>query len=301
MLRVLIVDDEPVNQEILLEYLSDSGYALETADDGVGAWAALEAAPQNYDVVLLDRSMPELDGMEVLRRMKGHPTLRHVPVILQTAKTEPHEIVEGIDAGAYYYLTKPYDQNVMRSVVATCGEERSRFLSLQAQARRSALTATIADTARFSFRSLDEAHALAAFLANTCPNPDAAMTGFSELLINAVEHGNLAITYDEKSTLRAEGRWDAEVEHRLRLPEYRDRRVVVEFERSLDGIAVCIVDQGCGFDWRRYLSFDPARAMDNHGRGIAMAKAFSFDSLDYRGAGNEVVVLVRTAQKALAA
>lgn len=301
MLHVLIVDDEPVNQEILLEYLSDSGYALETADDGATAWAALEAAPHRYDLVLLDRSMPELDGMEVLKRMKAHPALRHVPVILQTAKSEPHQIAEGIDAGAYYYLTKPYDHNVMRSVVATCGEERARFRSLQAQARRSALTATIANTAHFSFRTLEEADALAAFLANTCPHPDAAMTGFSELLINAVEHGNLAITYDDKSVLRTEGRWEAEVARRMALPAYRDRRVHVTFERSADAITVCIADQGAGFDWRRYLTFDPERAMDNHGRGIAMAKAFSFDTLDYRGNGNEVVVTVRAAAQAIAA
>jgi hypothetical protein len=56
---------------------------------------------------------------------------------------------------------------------------------------------------------------------------------------------------------------------------------------------VCIKDQGDGFDFEKYLDMDPARAFDTHGRGIAMSRMLSFDSLDYRGCGNEVEVTVK--------
>ncbi|MGE0484417.1 MAG: response regulator [Gammaproteobacteria bacterium] len=292
MLNVLIVDDEPVNHEILLEYLAGTGYTLDGANDGAEAWALLEADPQHYDIVLLDRMMPRMDGMEVLRRMKAHDVLRYVPVILQTAKSGTHEIAEGIEAGAFYYLTKPYDEAVLRSVVATAADDRRARLDLLAESRRGAITSAIAESARFAFRDLDEANALAAFLANACPSPEAAVTGFSELLINAIEHGNLAIGYDEKSVLKEAGTWQEEVARRLRDPAHADKRVTVDFHRGPDHIEVVICDEGRGFDWARYLDFDPERAMDNHGRGIAMAKAFSFDQIEYRGCGNEVVARI---------
>ena len=293
MLNVLIVDDEPINQEILLEYLAADGYELETADDGAAAWSALEASPEKYDIVLLDRVMPCMDGMDVLRRMKAHPVLRYVPVILQTARAAVEEISEGIEAGAYYYLTKPYDERVLRSVVATAGEERARYVALVEEGRRSALAASIAESARFELRDLDEAHALAVFLANACPAPEAAVTGFAELLINAVEHGNLAIGYDEKSRLKADGTWGEEIARRLADPRNADKRVLVEFHRDGGCVEVTIRDEGEGFDWHRYLGFEPDRALDNHGRGIAMSRLLSFDELEYRGCGNEVVVRVQ--------
>ncbi|MCB1747983.1 MAG: response regulator [Gammaproteobacteria bacterium] len=292
MLKVLIVDDEPINHDILLEYLAGTGYALDTANDGAEAWAMLEADPQGHDIVLLDRMMPRMDGMEVLRRMKAHAELRYVPVILQTAKRGTQEIAEGIEAGAFYYLTKPYDEAVLRSVVATAAEDRRNRLDLVAESRRGAITSSIAESARFTLRDLDQANALAAFLANACPAPEAAVTGFSELLINAIEHGNLAIGYDEKSALKAAGTWQDEVVRRLRDPAFGDKRVTVEFQRGASHIEVSIRDEGPGFDWARYLEFDPERAMDNHGRGIAMARAFSFDDIEYRGCGNEVVARI---------
>ncbi|HBT43645.1 MAG TPA: response regulator receiver protein, partial [Rhodospirillaceae bacterium] len=60
--------------------------------------------------------MPEMDGMEVLAKIKGDPDLKAIPVIMQTAMDLEAEIVDGIEAGVYYYLTKPYDVDVLVSV-----------------------------------------------------------------------------------------------------------------------------------------------------------------------------------------
>ena len=77
---VLVVDDEPFNLEIIQEYLDDEGYMLFTAEDGDDAWQKLEAEPDKFDVILLDRMMPRLDGMEVLAKMKAHRKLKSIPV-----------------------------------------------------------------------------------------------------------------------------------------------------------------------------------------------------------------------------
>src|SRR5512139_1231298 len=124
---LLIVDDTPVNLLLITRFLEDCAYRLETANSGEEAWAMLQAAPDRYDAVLLDRMMPGMDGMEVLRRIKQDSRLKLLPVILQTAASFPEQLAEGLRAGAYYYLTKPFDREVLRAVVATAirdGAER---------------------------------------------------------------------------------------------------------------------------------------------------------------------------------
>ena len=75
-------------------------------------------------------------------------------------------------------------------------------------------------------------------------------------------------------------------------PAYADKVVLVRFARETSRIRVLIRDQGRGFDWQRYLNMDPARAGDIHGRGIAMSRMLSFDSIRYLGSGNEVEVTI---------
>ena len=116
--------------------------------------------------------------------------------------------------------------------------------------------------------------------------------GLQELLTNAVEHGNLGISYADKTRLVLENRWADEVERRLAQPGWGRRTVTVTLSREAGDITLTIQDEGDGFDWRKYLEFDPERAFDPHGRGIAMARMMSFDALDYQGNGNTVVVKI---------
>jgi CheY-like chemotaxis protein len=291
---ILLVDDEPINLEILTEYLEDSDYRIESAGDGQQAWALLEAEPERFDVVMLDRMMPGMTGTQVLARMKQHPLLDSVPVILQTALSARGDVLEGLQAGAYYYLTKPFDQEMLLSVVATAVEDRQRYRQAQEDSKLAGRTFGLMREASFSFRDLDAARDLARVLANACPDPMRAAIGFSELLVNAVEHGNLGISYEEKGRLGQEARWDQEIARRLADPVNADKQVYVQYRRESDCIRVLIRDEGEGFAWEQFLEMDPARAFDSHGRGIAMSRMISFDSLDYRGKGNVVEVTVNT-------
>jgi len=150
----------------------------------------------------------------------------------------------------------------------------------------------------FRFRTLAEARRLASFLARACPQPGQTTLGLTELMINAVEHGNLGITYREKSALNESGSWKQEVERRLGLPEYADRFATVRLSRSGEDVAFTIADQGDGFDWHTYLEMSPERAFDSHGRGIAMSRMLSFASIEYSGSGSTVTALVRGPESA---
>lgn len=290
---ILIVDDNTADQQLLSACLTPLGYALRFAGDGVEALEVLEREPFAVDVVLLDRQMPRMGGIEVLTRIKSDPNLRTLPVIMQTAASARSEILEGIRAGAYYYLTKPYDRETLETIVDTAARDFSEYKRLRKQLARGLGCLTLMHSATLSLRTLDHARDTAAVFANACPDPEAAVIGLTELLVNAIEHGNLGITYEEKTALNASGTWEAEVVRRLALPENEGKSVELLVERDDTALRFTIRDQGPGFPWNNFLEIDPKRAFDNHGRGIAISRAMSFDSIEYRGNGSEVVATVR--------
>ena len=103
--RILVVDDHPDNVELLRARLESRGYDVEGASGGEEALAMVKANPP--DLMLLDVMMPKVDGMEVVRRLKADKSLPFIPVIMQTALDSTENKVEGLDAGADDYITKP--------------------------------------------------------------------------------------------------------------------------------------------------------------------------------------------------
>jgi anti-sigma regulatory factor (Ser/Thr protein kinase) len=185
---------------------------------------------------------------------------------------------------------------MLLSVVATAAQDYAHYKEVQGQLRSGLKVLRLLKQADWVIRTVEEAEDIAGVLANACPDPMSTVVGLTELLVNAVEHGSAGITYDEKSTLCASGTWEDEVKRRLALPENLEKSVKIRFERSDGEIRFTITDQGKGFDFQRFLEVDPQRAFDNHGRGIAMARRLSFDRVEYRGCGNEVVGTVRVPQ-----
>lgn len=289
--RILVVDDEPMNLEIIAEHLDGARYGLEFAGDGAQAWALLDGEPGGFDLVLLDRMMPVMSGMELLKKLKADGRFRHLPVVMQTAAAAKDQVAEGLRQGAYYYLTKPFERVVLLAIVeAALEQSRIRTSLLKDRLDYSTLT-----SAEFSFRTLEEARRLAGFLARLTAQPDQAVLGLCELMFNAVEHGNLEISYAEKSVFNEAGTWRSEVERRLGLPQYESRQAKAKFRRLPGRLEFEIQDEGCGFDWHQYLEMSPERAYDSHGRGIAMARIVSFSEVNYSGAGNIVTAVIAAA------
>ncbi|MEZ5285008.1 MAG: response regulator [Vicinamibacterales bacterium] len=115
--RVLIVDDEPTGREVLEGLLSTEPYELQFAEDGHQALAsARRAAP---DLMLLDVMMPGLDGYEVCRRIRTEPVLRELPVILVTALDDRASRIQGLEAGADDFVSKPFDRVELRARIRT--------------------------------------------------------------------------------------------------------------------------------------------------------------------------------------
>ena len=290
---VLVVDDELIGRETLVENLSEEGYAVVEADSGEAAWRLIDAEPERFDAILLDRMMPDMDGIEILRRVKMRAEMMHVPVIMQTGMASDADVLEGLQAGAYYYLTKPFSADTLLAIVAAATRDYRGHRELAEEVQRQGKTLACLSQASFVFRTPDEARNLATLVANAAPDPGRVVLGLSELMLNAVEHGNLGIGYEQKSRLIEDGRLGDEIAQRLASDDFGTRRARLEVTRTEFELSFVVCDEGSGFDWSAYLEMSPDRAFDTHGRGIAMSRMISFDKLEYQGKGNIVKAVIK--------
>ena len=115
--RVLVVDDNPKNIQILASHLRDDNYEVEYASSGKNAVTMVEK--EEFDLILLDVMMPGIDGFETCRRIKNIETRKHIPIIFVTAKTDVDSLTLGFDYGGVDYITKPFKADELLLRVAT--------------------------------------------------------------------------------------------------------------------------------------------------------------------------------------
>lgn len=116
--RILVVDDNEMNRDMLIRRLIRQGHSVESAINGRQALEILEAA--DFDLVLLDIMMPELNGYEVLEHLRADERLRHLPVILISALDDTESVIQGIKHGADDHLPKPFNPHILRARVDAC-------------------------------------------------------------------------------------------------------------------------------------------------------------------------------------
>ncbi len=113
-MKVLIAEDDPVLRRLLEATLKTFGFEMTLAANGAQAWTVLQGEDPP-SLAILDWMMPELDGVEICRRVRQLPTTTPPYLILLTAKSEKTDVVIGLDAGANDYLTKPFDRSELRA------------------------------------------------------------------------------------------------------------------------------------------------------------------------------------------
>src|SRR5204862_3054270 len=131
---LLVVDDNEDNRYALTRRLAREGYVnVAIAVDGAQALQVLQS--KEFDLVLLDIMMPNVNGYEVLEKMKADGKLRHIPVIMISAVDEIDSVIRCIELGADDYLSKPFDPTLLRARVGACLERKRLFDELAARTR----------------------------------------------------------------------------------------------------------------------------------------------------------------------
>lgn len=287
-MKILIVDDEPGTLEYMALMADRAGHEVRTALDGEsGLRAFKEYKP---DLIITDLQMPGLSGLEMLEAIRREN--RRVIVIIVTGHGDERSATEALRLHANDYINKPVRPRQMDALLRKyAGIVESSNIAHQIPG----MVVERHTTIRFDSR-VEMVPEIADFLLS-----DAASLlgeeerlgvhlGLNELIMNAVEHGNLRISADEKSAAMSEGQQGLArlYQNRLADAELAARRVTVEF-RLRDGKCEWVIsDEGDGFDYNRVS--DPTRTAglaSLTGRGIYLSR-YQFDELEFLGRGNQV-------------
>src|SRR5512140_1005162 len=149
--HLLVVDDNKVNRLLLTRSLEQQGDTVESADNGLRALEMLRS--KNYDLVLLDIEMPEMNGFQVLAQMTSDPQLREIPVIVASSLEGIDSVVKCIEMGAEDFLTKPVNNTLLRARINT-SLEKKRLRDQRMELIRRFATSEVADDLEASGFSL---------------------------------------------------------------------------------------------------------------------------------------------------
>jgi len=288
---LLVIDSNHDAVNYLQNLLDDSPYTIVSTSDGEEGFNILLKEPTQFSAIILGQNIQNINSVRLLHKINSCSSLKTIPVIMEAFTGTLEEMEICIRAGVRYYIPKPIDKNTLPKLINTAIRDQERYIEVE----QSVFTSKPLNTmiaAQFKIKNLYDVQLLSALLANECPNPRLAAVGISEILINAIEHGNLGITYAEKTKLHETSKWLAEIELRLALPENQDKFVDVTFNKTNGRIIIRIKDQGQGFDWRQFQTLDSKRVFDNHGRGIIMARNLAFEDLIFHGSGNDVECII---------
>ena len=123
------VEDDASIRDIEVYALQSTGFQARGFEDGSAFWKALRDEAEKPQLVVLDVMLPEIDGVELLRRMRNEPALEQIPVVMATAKGTEYDKIQGLDLGADYYLTKPFGVmelvSCVKAVLRRCQSQRA--------------------------------------------------------------------------------------------------------------------------------------------------------------------------------
>jgi CheY-like chemotaxis protein len=119
--KILAVEDDEFSLELLRHFLSEAEYDVMTAIDGLDALRKLEENP-SFDLILLDRVLPKLGGIDLILKIRADERFQDIPIVMQSALALPEQVLEGKEAGAVYYLTKPFDRSALLQAVKSALE-----------------------------------------------------------------------------------------------------------------------------------------------------------------------------------
>ena len=285
-MKVLIVEDDFASREFLINLVKLEGYQVFSASNG------LEGI-ENYkkykpDLIVSDIQMPKMDGLQMLQKLRKEKS--DSIFIITTAYGSEDYAIDALRSGANNYLKKPIERKSLLSLLRKYnslvesrklakkaeGKIISRFIKFEFNTNFRHITSIVSQLLNEIGSNIEEVEKTNIEL------------GLDELITNAIEHGNLAISYKEKYEATEDNKLTELFEERMKNPELANKVIIIEYSYNKDWFEWIITDEGKGFDWQSIP--DPTTAghlMNLNGRGIFITH-FLFDEMEYIGKGNKV-------------
>ena len=154
VINILAVEDDLLSMKFLEAQISELGHNMLRAENGQQALNLLEEKKGQIDVVLMDREMPVMDGLQAVKHIKKNPKLRNIPVVMVTGSDTHQEMKEGLDAGVFYYLTKPVDERMLQSVLSAAVREADQARTLAEELGKHKTSFHLIDTCKFKYECM---------------------------------------------------------------------------------------------------------------------------------------------------
>lgn len=287
-MKILIVEDDYPSREYLINLIGLEGFDFKAAENGKEALEIYKY--YDPDVIISDIQMPYMDGLELLSAIREDKS--DTIFIITTAFGSEDYAIEALRRGANNYLKKPIRKNSLLNLLEKYKSlVESHKLAAKAQGR------IIQKDILLEFdTNIKHIPAIISQLISemAVELDDSDITnielGLDELITNALEHGNLAISFDEKVEASNNNTMLELYAEKMKIKEYAQRKLRVHYKLRPEYCEWLIEDEGRGFDWR--LIPDPtqsAQLMELNGRGIFITH-FLFDEMEYLDKGNKVRV-----------
>jgi DNA-binding response OmpR family regulator len=290
---VLVVDACPELQAYALEEAKSRGLSIITAPDPHVALTMLDMTVP--DIILTDLFLPDMGGLALIKQVRAKYPL--TALVLVAEEGNEVTIVEALRSGAIDYLRKPVHADelgmafdralhaIPRTVDDAPGIQQLEYrlvIGTDPSYVESCVTWLIQGTAMM-FPETQRLHLRATLI---------------ELIVNAVEHGSLEITYQEKHEALTRDQYEGLIQERRRNPRFAQRRVIIRacYDKPARVLRYTITDEGNGFRWKSFLtsSEELCNSREANGRGVFLARSF-FPDVRYNDRGNEVSFTVSLA------
>jgi len=284
-MKVLVVEDDYSSRELLRICIEKEGYQCQTANDGVDGFNLFKKF--NPDLIISDVRMPHMNGIELLESIRK--ISKDVIIVFITGHGNEELALQALQLGANNYLKKPVDITEIKTIT-------NRYYDV---IKSKALQSNIVDLIRHREMEIEIdsdmnlVQSLANYLSEKTGNffdskeKMRIELGLNELLINAIEHGNWEISYDEKNQALLDDRIGALYKAKREHPDNIHKKVLVKYKQSEKFCEWIITDSGKGFDWKLIPNPSNAQLTRINGRGILLSK-LQFDEFEYMGKGNIV-------------
>ena len=285
-MKILIVEDDRASQTYLNDTIEAEGHEVNTAENGQAGLIVFDQFKP--DLILSDIRMPVMDGLEMLEEIRHQH--KDTIIVMITAYGSEEFAIKSLRLGANNYLKKPVRHSDLLPLIRKYNEiieNRTTGHEIHGMVVRKEFTMTFDNNLERLPKIVDHL----VLETRDLFEEDERMgihLGLTELLMNAVEHGNLGITYDDKShAMESETLYDL-YEERQSDPVLAKRKVTVEFAQNATRCEWMISDEGKGFDWQSLKNpLENVNVLETHGRGIFITR-FQFDELEHIGKGNVV-------------
>ncbi len=288
MKSILVIDDESPVREVLKIALRENGYTVREAEDGKkGMDSFYETKP---DIVITDVNMPEMSGITVTQKIRALNA--DVDIVIMTGYGSEDLVIEALRAGASNYIKKPISFKELFTILDGLylkRQNKKRHEVLKEVLLEERKTIAIDNDIRKVWGTVNQ-------IFFNVPSRlgerelDGIKLGLYEIIVNAIEHGNLGITFEEKEDALNRNSYQNLLEVRLKKALEEKKTVSIDSVLDRGGIAIEVRDEGKGFDYSNLPNATDAESiMSAHGRGILLASLY-FDSIEFRSPGNAVVL-----------